>query len=164
MKKPLTQWVCDTCSQIIENPEDGWVEWCHDSKVINDFHIVHHATKSPLGHGGCYHTFGGGYIQNASLVEFVGTSGLTRFLAMLDRGWILDPDEEFKPKVTSFREYSEYFRRLVLPYYEEARLYFHKAQDDGFFDGLNEIHIYSEKILIEIIMNYGEEDNEPTDA
>jgi hypothetical protein len=25
--KPLQQWYCDRCGEIIEKPEDGWLHW-----------------------------------------------------------------------------------------------------------------------------------------
>jgi hypothetical protein len=27
MLKPLEQFICDKCSNVIEKPEEGWIEW-----------------------------------------------------------------------------------------------------------------------------------------
>jgi hypothetical protein len=35
----------------------------------------------------------------------------------------------------------EFTRRLTVPYYEEAQLYWNQAEQDGLFDGANEISL-----------------------
>ena len=35
MLKPLKQFYCDSCNQIIEKPKDGWVEWLNKKKEPN---------------------------------------------------------------------------------------------------------------------------------
>jgi len=50
--------------------------------------------------------------------------------------------------------FTELFRRLHIPYYEEARIYFDEARSDGFFEGHNEFTIYSQPNLINIIEEY----------
>jgi hypothetical protein len=61
--KPLQQFVCDTCGELIQSVDQGYVEWLWDDKGGNarDFHIVHHALYSPLKPDlGCYqHRLGG---------------------------------------------------------------------------------------------------------
>lgn len=51
-------------------------------------------------------------------------------------------------------EFTEVLRRLTIPHYEEARLYFKQAAQDGFFDEVNEIALYSQDTLSFIIHKY----------
>jgi len=61
------------------------------------------------------------------------------------------------PEVRSVRELTELFRRLHLPYYEEARLHWDKADSDGFFEGANEHWIYLPATLKRLIEKYSKE-------
>lgn len=59
------------------------------------------------------------------------------------------------PHVNDLREWSELARRLTIPYYEQARLFWEQAQSDGYFQDANEILIYTEEFLKELIEKYG---------
>ena len=54
MLTPLTQFICDTCHEIIKRPEEGYMEWIslHDptkgAREIHNFRIVHQLHYSPL--------------------------------------------------------------------------------------------------------------------
>ena len=52
-------------------------------------------------------------------------------------------------------KFTEIFRRLQLPYYEEARRYWEQAKRDEFFDGANEIRIYQSEFLQDMVKNMG---------
>lgn len=52
------------------------------------------------------------------------------------------------------REFTELFRRVQLPYYEEARRHWDKAKRDGFFDGSNEMWIYQPDVLKDVVKRY----------
>ena len=57
LMKPLKQFRCDTCGQLIESPVEGWVEWVWDRNTRNAraFRICHHVSFSPRrGPEGCY--------------------------------------------------------------------------------------------------------------
>ena len=42
MLKPLEQWYCDVCGEVIERPRDGYVLWKQDDKLqVYDFTIIH---------------------------------------------------------------------------------------------------------------------------
>jgi hypothetical protein len=47
---PLKQWICDTCGEVIERPNEGYVQFVDSNNDGNydDFVIVHHAAYSPL--------------------------------------------------------------------------------------------------------------------
>lgn len=55
--KSLEQWICDRCGQVIEEPNQGSVEWIDDSKThkASGFKIVHQSFYSPRDNGECYH-------------------------------------------------------------------------------------------------------------
>lgn len=74
----------------------------------------------------------------------------------------LDPGQHHEPKfagphVKDVREWVELARRLTIPYYEQARLYWSRAEADGFLADENEISIYSEVVLKDLIKEYGPE-------
>ena len=155
MLVPLQQWICDHCGEIIQRPEDGYAEWISDcensSKGAKGFKIVHHAPASPRQpHGDCY------FYEASSLAlsDMIGPTGLVRLLAHLDVGPQHDPDANRSPRIANFREYTEFFRRLHVPYYEEARQYWSKAKDDGFFDGASEVWIYMPRTLQKLVERY----------
>ena len=55
--KPLQQWLCDECGEVIEEPAHGYLEWLQDdSHKAYGFRIVHHAPRSPRrpSGGDCY--------------------------------------------------------------------------------------------------------------
>jgi hypothetical protein len=46
--KPLQEWLCDTCGEVIRRPEEGYVEWLQSKEDgVREFNIVHHAPASP---------------------------------------------------------------------------------------------------------------------
>ena len=120
MLKLLEQWICDRCGQVIEEPNQGLVEWIDDSKT-----------------------------HKASGFKMV------MVLSFLDIGPYLEAEYQ-GPRIKDMREFVEFTRRLTLPYYEEARLYWNQAEQDGLFDGANEISLYLPRTLEQIVRDYGE--------
>lgn len=139
---PLRQWTCDSCGGVIEKSEDGWFEWYteRDTSLDTGFRIVHHR-------GSCMYNDQRLEQQNRSPSDFdlsmvVGHNGLALLLNLMER-----------KKFADMKEFIEVFRRLHLPYYEEARLYWNDALRDGFHDG----YCFDENTLLDIIKNYGED-------
>jgi hypothetical protein len=157
----LEQWICDKCGGLIKSPENGWFEWLtgdsNGQKVgAHGFKIVHDSPSSPRGLKGCYHYEDELDRADNHLSYFVGAEGMVRLLAKLDVGPIIDPQRISRiPGVRDIREFAEYFRRLMLPHYEEARTYFEAANSDGFFEGMNEYRVYQQETLQMIIEKYG---------
>ncbi|WP_054749991.1 hypothetical protein [Ruminiclostridium josui] len=56
--------------------------------------------------------------------------------------------------VADIRKWIDFYRRLQLPYYEEARQYWEEAISDGYFDDANEIYIYLPEKLKRMIEHY----------
>jgi hypothetical protein len=129
---PLRQWYCDNCNELIEKPEEGYLEWRDDRPKDNrkyGFRIVHHALYSPKRRSGsdCYYKQSerGGDLD---LLSFLGPTGLAHLTAWLDYGQEYEKNySNSSRRVESLREWVELVRRLHVPYYEEARMYFQQA-------------------------------------
>lgn len=162
MWTPLQQFKCDKCGSIIQSPREGVLEWTDDKDPISgypvakDFRIVHHNAYSPLraqnGRGCTIHFSSSPYLD-ASLDELLNSaSGTAYLLGMLDAGPMHNPNAI--NQVQDVREFVELMRRLLIPYYEEARQYWSQATADGLFDGDSESAVYGETRLLEIINRY----------
>lgn len=150
---PLKQWVCDRCREVIDSAEDGFMEWITDAEhKAHGFRIVHN-------HDRCFHYTDHMARADNHLEEYVGASGLIVMLAFLDPGPLLA--RKYKgPEVRDVRDWVEIVRRLHLPYYEEARLYWRRAASDGLFEDANEVSPYSADALKTIIQQYRDKEEE----
>ena len=153
----IKQWICDVCGKIIETPEDGYVVWkwvCDNSENV----AIEGKFEYRIIHGGSQHCDKDRtYTLSSALSDFLGYNGLVKLLSMIDAGPMHMP--VFRERITNIRDYLEFFRRVQLPYYEEARLLWDIAYNDGFFDGGNEVWIYLPSTLEEIIKIYGHYNN-----
>lgn len=142
--EPLDQWFCDSCGEVIETADDGWLEWYHKiDDYFNDkgFRIVHHG-------GSCMYDTDvmfrqGKSTSDAHLNSFVDADGLVNLLSMVQ-----------DKSVENEAELLEIIRRLHIPYYEEARKLHTEAELDGIFDGENELTRYLTRTSKEIINKY----------
>lgn len=150
------QWTCDVCRRIIENPRKGYVVWKYGDNYEEEgyfkYKILHPSgLKDEYGEAyGC--DYDRTYVYSSSLVDFVGDRGLVKLLGMIDVGPL--HRSEYKEQIENIRDFLELFRRVQLPYYEEARFYWKDAYDDGYFDGANEIVPYFPSTLKDIIEKY----------
>src|ERR1700752_2390817 len=103
MLKPLSEWICDACGEIIREAKEGYVEWQQTDGKMHSSRIVHHALHSPRRDGGgCYYRSSerGG---DMSLERVVGPSGLSVVSSWLDVGaW--HEDSYSGPNVRDIRE------------------------------------------------------------
>jgi NAD-dependent dihydropyrimidine dehydrogenase PreA subunit len=155
MLEPLKQFYCDTCGNIIEKPEDGWVEWIGksiDGKKVNyDFRICHHKRE-------CQIMIEEPYLKDLPLVSFIGEKGIIRMLNFIDIGKTFESDENYSgPFLKNFRQYTEFFRRLTIPYYEEARIHWADAEYDGEHSGQNEVSLYLPDRLKRLVEKYAKD-------
>ncbi|MBW2202170.1 MAG: hypothetical protein JRF71_15300 [Deltaproteobacteria bacterium] len=123
--------VCDTCGQIIEKPEHGWVEWISlvGKKPGRNFRLVHHKPRSPnSGESGCQFNQAAefaedkGIVSDLPLTYFMGSNGLMSLLSMINQNDV--PVDEVV----------EMIKRIHIPGYERARFYFKEAIDNGVFE------------------------------
>jgi hypothetical protein len=119
MLKPLKQWYCDVCGDIIQKPGDGYVLWKRDEKFSDyDFKIVHKKTCEDITKH-----------PSMSLEIFLGEDGVQYLLTFLSIGKIKkNIGQSSKWSVKDMDEFVDFFRRVQTPYYEEARTKFGVAQ------------------------------------
>lgn len=158
--KPLKQWFCDTCGDVIQRPEDGWIEWLRDDDHrVHSFRICHHAKASPRRNAsreGCYAYGNSKGRQDLHLDSVLGHDGLAYFLSFVDVGAIHDKEGTSVPGVKDLRNWTDTLKRLHLPLYEEARRHFQEAERDGFYAGDNEVAPYTQDKLERVIGEYEE--------
>ena len=142
--RPLEQWICDRCSEVVLQPDHGWIEWLRNEErgKCKEFRIVHHTAHSPCKpDGNCYlHARPPtGYMRlDEPLDTFLGGKDRQRVMPLLlsfvDEGPYLQPSYN-GPRVEDLREWVDLTRRLTIPYYEEARQYMDRAKAGGSFVG-----------------------------
>jgi hypothetical protein len=142
--KPLQQWFCDSCGGLIEKPEDGWIEWYTegDAYIASGYRIVHHDQRCMYNEHVLFQQ--GKMVSDNHLDDYVGPNGLVYLTRMLELDNLKDKSELI-----------EMIRRLHVPYYEEARQYWAQAEEDGFFDGSNEVWPYLPSTCLRLIGEYG---------
>lgn len=147
--EPLNQWVCDKCRKVIESPRDGYFQWLSkgDDCMFNSqygFKIVH---ADPRCHFYGQPSEECGYPMS----DFEGNDRYSTLLNFLDPGVLLM--KEYRgPRVRDMREFVEIMRRFMIPYYEEARLYFLQLPGDDEF--APDTQVYKEENLKRIIEKY----------
>lgn len=143
---PLKQWICDSCGEIIEKPEDGWFEWYQDKKtdLSAGFRIVHH--RDSCMYNDRVLNQQGRTTLDLNLTDVLGGGGLGYLLFSIELS-----EKKGVYKLADLEEFIEMIRRLHLPYWEEARLYWDEAYRDGFHDKCD----FSDNTLLSIIKEYG---------
>lgn len=157
MLEPLTQFVCDCCGQLIEKPQDGYVEWRNEPDPVSgqfiagQFKIVHHYNASPLQtFARCYPYSHHPDRNSMELYEFMKFLP-QNLIFFLDTGYISNPERESISQVANYAEFADFIRRFTVPYFEQARLFFPRARREGLLEGYNEISLYMEHTLKYII-------------
>jgi len=127
-----TSWNCDSCGQPIQEADHGWVEWIEFATgspkhgTGRDLRLVHHVPHSPSGasqiNQKCEYAADEGLVHDVSLTSVQGPNGLMLLLTLLSDGVL--PKEEVL----------EMIKRVRIPGYENARLYFSAAISAGVFE------------------------------
>ncbi|MDB5293675.1 MAG: hypothetical protein JWL69_4916 [Phycisphaerales bacterium] len=146
MLKPLEEWICDVCSEVIPSPNKGCVIWqtTEDEGHPYNFTIIHQ--------GQCDKKH---FHHSQPLRDFLGVEGIPLLLTFVTPGPIkrkLGDKGEDRPK--DLDEFADFFRRVQTPYYEEARM---KFSDPALLDDNsdnNELAPYLPKNLKRIIERY----------
>ena len=143
MLKPLEQWICDRCGEIIKKPEDGYVVWkTDDSMREHSFHIIH---QSICDNDPSFHA-------SLALTDFLGERGRQWLLSTLSVGVVKkNLGQSSSPLPVNMDEFVDFFRRVQTPYYEEARLKFNDRNVLEWFSDGNELTPYTKDALIRII-------------
>ncbi len=127
-------WICDECDRTIEKASDGWVQWRvfeaetrarklkGQEPLARDLQLVHHSSDGVnfgcqfIDHDPAY------MILDEGLPDFLGPDGLMKLL-----GFIAN-------KQVKTSEVLEMIKRLNIPGYEHARIYFKEAISEGVFE------------------------------
>ncbi len=154
---PLQQWYCDSCGEIIQEPEHGYLEW--RDRIVGGrylkygFRVVHQTGHTPYKEQrrNCYYS----WTERAGdlcLPSFLGSEGIARLTSWIDGGEDIN-EIPLGPTVADMREWTLLFRRLHLPYFEEARRYLAKALRED-YDDCNEVYLYMPDTLKKIIVEH----------
>ncbi|WP_157885542.1 hypothetical protein [Acetobacter ascendens] len=147
---PLTAWRCDKCGEAV-NAENGWLEWESDEgNGPRNFHIVHNKNE-------CFFHTRSPSRRDHHLHYFLGTKGQQYLLKLLYPGtFFMSHFTRGDWDYPNIPDFAEIFRRLHVPYYEEARIYFETAYSEGEMDGANESTITSSDFCKDIFSKYRE--------
>lgn len=136
---PLKQWVCDKCEGIIKAPDEGLLEWVTDHKGKNlGYRIVHQLC--------CYkrrELRKRDTTDHVQLEELTGSKGLITLIEMLEK-------EEYLDRA----EFKDMIRRIHVEYYEEARLYWSRALQDGVIRDVHKLTNFYPDVSLSIIHQY----------
>lgn len=142
MLKPLEQWCCDSCGGIIDGPMEGHVEWytTHRTRKTSGCRIVH--VSRECTYDAAEQAALGRTATVIPLDSVVGHRGLANLLKRLGDvvglGWAEAADGQ---------AFVEVVRRVQLPYYDEARLFWDVALAASIHDGT----CYDEETLLRIL-------------
>lgn len=157
MLKPLEQFICDKCKEVIDNPNDGYVEFLSNQENQNDkkiltrsgFKIVHHGKEKR-----CQYFTSDKRKKTLPLRDFLDENkNQSILLSFLDEGEYV-ASEALEVRIKDLREFTELARRTSIPYYEEARIYFEQAKSNGDFYGVDGYTAYWVTRLKEIIEKF----------
>ncbi len=122
------QWVCDVCKKPIQKPEDGYVVWNDDGQGPKDILVIHQGDCDDDSRE-----------NSAPLTDFLGANGIARLTAMMSNGPLIADGPR---TIADLEGFTDFFRRMQLPYYEEARRNFKNSDVRADFHGANEIAPY----------------------
>jgi hypothetical protein len=159
MLKPLQQFICDKCHEIIDSPMNGYVEYLNHLENKNEksiqirsgFKIVHHGNDKTC-------RFFKRTVSQCTLPlsDFLDDNKKhSALFSFLDEGEVLT-SENLSLKINNLREFTELAKRTTIPFYEEARIYFDQAKSDGYFDGADGYSSYTPTNLKEIIAKFSD--------
>lgn len=142
MDQPLTIWYCDVCHQPIVDKNRALVIWKSDNTGYYDFKIVHQTINDQQG---CDIP---SYSGSMHLEEFLGIPGAVYLTSFLTTGPAHFGENN---NIKNISEFVDLFRRLQVPYYEEARRYFSTEKTQSYIQGWNEFAPYLPETLKKII-------------
>jgi len=145
MLKPLQEWICDVCDKVIEKPEDGFITASiNKQEEYYGFKICHKEKCADNNR-----------LPFSELQKLLGENGINNFLSLISAGLFKNElGEKSRILVENFDEFVDLFRRLQIPYYEEARTKFNNQKVIEYFSDSNEVGFYFSKELKRIITNF----------
>jgi len=124
----------------------------------HSFRIVHHAPYSPNldpanpKEKNCYQNKGKkSNARDLKLNMFTKSGGSAELISFIDKGEFVEP-EYGGVRFKDGREFAVLARRLLVPHFEEARLYFDEAKQDDVLP--DDASMYDPHILQDVIDRY----------
>ena len=125
----VDKWYCDSCGQVIESVDQGWVEnlWkCSEGKSKRyGLRIVHYEEKCMYNDYEHFH--------RVPLSFYTGQDGLMQLLTLISDGVFENNDEIL-----------EVIKRIFIEDYEKARFHFEAAISEGYFEPNTKAGFYTE--------------------
>jgi hypothetical protein len=147
MLKPLEEWYCDVCGDVIQKIDEGYVFFKYDENHLAYDFIVAHQCKCDRDKS----------TASLPLNQFLGARGVNTLLSFLSLGPIkFHLGQERGSGVKDIDEFVDLFRRMQVPYYEEARTKFSNKQILDNFHDATEAYTYQGDVLKEIVEEYDE--------
>lgn len=152
---PLKQFYCDTCGEIINRPEEGYTEWIDEEGYCNGFKIIHHKLYSPLNNKECSQYINKkGIIDGSLSLDRMISLGASKLLTFLNDGDFTGQYTRSRVKEKHLQNFTDFFSRLTIPYYEEARKHFNEAESQMFCRKLCGMDIYDPSTLEKIVRKF----------
>lgn len=131
---PVNEWICDTCAECVD-VAGGAVAWKEQGGKVVEYRIYHNKHEcDPKSQG---------FRAWHHMKEFVGVNGVAYMTALLSNGPIMGGG----PTPVDQDAWVDVFRRIHIPYYEEARLHFSDDDVREYFSDSNEVYPYTQRGL-----------------
>lgn len=138
--KPLEQWICDHCGEVIESSREAYVIWHPEDQdgrlVRSDFRIIHQGRCDDEN-----------LISSAPIRDFLGVDGIAYLTSFLTLGPALGASSD---RGVNNDQFADFFRRVQVPYYEEARRKFQDPEVKHYLQGSSEVATYLQEDLKKI--------------
>jgi len=131
--EPLTQWKCSRCGGMV-SVDQGYVTWDDDTQGPRNFNIVHQDRCD----SGVQHS-------SAALGDFLGPDGLAYLTSMLSYGPALQG--QGSPTAPNLEQFTDFLRRVQLPFYEEARQRYQEQDVQDDLQGTNQVAPYLQRYM-----------------
>jgi hypothetical protein len=146
---PVATWICDVCHRPIESLDLGLLVWDSgkaEDSIARDFAIVHKRCDDHER-----------WLASQELGDFADPNlALVKILNDgCPRPIELEEEDGYPARATA--EWAEIARRLLLPNFERARLFFAEAEADGWELGTNLDHRYHPDTLLKVREQYDPE-------
>ena len=126
---------------MIDGAEKGYVVWGRDEAgAATGFQIVHMSKCDDKSKH-----------KSNALRDFLGANGLAKLTAMMSYGSLANTHRGEGPKLADLDEFTDFLRRVQIPFYEEARPYFSTDAVMEHFHGSSQTRPYMQDALQTIL-------------
>jgi hypothetical protein len=139
LQAAFTRFYCDVCGESIDDVARGYVVWksvTHPS----GFMIIHQKICDPKGE----------YSASSALRDFLGVDGLAKLTSFLSAGELKmgqGTEDACRIAPAEMDHFIDFFRRVQLPYYEDARRRFSEDEVIQDLSDASEVYPYLERTL-----------------